>query len=165
MIGRTAKKPANKSTMKDKAQQTLNRPFEAVTVADIKTAIVGKFGSLSQFCRITGRDVYEMNVRLRCTTAKSLEYQQAAFADAKRLCNQPIKGYQLTPIDREKLKAALGRFETITAFCEQNTGYSSVFISRVTHGATQKITPKVKALAKDLGVELEKPETGTPAHV
>lgn len=151
--------------MKDSAKKTFNLPFAEVEAAAIKKAIAGKFGSVSQFSRLTNRDLGELNVRLRGKTPASVVYLEKVFADAKQLCNQPANGYHLTPIQREKLRAALGGFETVVAFCSQNNQFSSVFISRVLHGGTSKITRKVKELAATLSVTLIEPTAGAPAHV
>ena len=144
--------------MKKKTQQTLNLSFAEVEPQEIKAALVDKYGSLSHFCRLTNRDVYELNTRLRCKTQKSTAYMEKVFADAKCTPNGPKEGYNLTATGREKLKAALGQYPTITAFCAQHTAFSSVFISRVLHGGTGKVTRKVTALANTLQVELVTPK-------
>lgn len=143
--------------MKASTKITFNLPFAEVEAADIRLAIADKFGSVSQFARITNRDSYELKLRLRCKGPASIGYLETVFADAKRLCNQPAHGYHLTPIQRDKLRAGLGKHESAVAFCAANPQFSSVFLSRVLHGGTGKITRKVKELATALNVQLIEP--------
>lgn len=147
--------------MKSSTKKTLNLPFAEVEATEIKNAIADKFGSVSQFSRLTNRDLYELNLRLRCKSLLSAEYLQSVFEDAKTIANKLVMGYHLTPIQRDKLRAGLGHYPTVVAFCAEYPQFSSVFISRVLAGNTNKITRKVKALADVLSIEL----VTAPAHV
>ena len=139
--------------MKNQTKKTLSLPFAEVEAKALKAAIVDKFGSLAQFCRITDRSLQILIDRLKHNSATSKQYLAAAFEDAKTRCNQPANGYHLTPILRGRLRAALGG-ATVVEFCSNHAGFSTVFISRTLNGQTEKITPKVRELAQALNVPL-----------
>jgi hypothetical protein len=149
--------------MKESTEKTLSLPIAEVEVTALKDAITDKFGSLSQFARLTGRDRTEMAIRLNRNSQAAIEYQALMLQDAARICAQPLApGYHITPLDRDKIKAALGRYSTITQFCKEckpkgGDAFNSVFISRVLNGVTGKITHRVKQLASVLDVELNAP--------
>jgi hypothetical protein len=115
---------------------------------------------LARFCEITGRNLQEMNTRLLRDTERSRNYLMSADIDAATFCNQP-KAKLLTPVQREKIRAALANHGSITEFCTQaaNRGFSSVYISRVLNGRTKSITPKVEKLAAALAVDLTPTKT------
>ena len=137
---------------------TLNLPFAEVEANELKAAVVAKFGSLAQFCRITGRNLQKANDALRYSSAASKAYLEALFADAKKYCNQPAKNYHLTEFQRKNIRAALGR-STVVEFCQANPSFTPVYVSRITGGRTKKITKMVKELADALKVDLDEQET------
>lgn len=136
------------------ATTLLSRSIEELTNAELKEAITAKFGNLSHFCRLTERGIKELHDNLRYRTEKSTAYLAAALSDAKRLANVPVDGYHLTEEARKKLSNKLLAYASIRAFCEKHKDFSNVFVSRVIHGHTDKVTPKVRALAKTLSVAI-----------
>lgn len=136
------------------ATATLAKPLMAITNAQLKEAVVAKFGSLSHFCRLSGRDLAECDSRLRRRSQASNEYLVAMLADAKRLANTKAEGYHLTDEARKSLSAKLATFPSIREFCRTHKGFSNVFVSRVINGHTEKATKKVKQLANTLSVAI-----------
>jgi hypothetical protein len=123
--------------------------------AKLKASIIAKFDTLARFCEITGRNLQELNTRLLRSTERSRLYLAAVATDVVQRCNQPKPGL-ITAIQREKIRAALGRYSSITEFCTQHAAgaFTSVYVSRILGGRTKSITPKVEKLAAELGVTL-----------
>lgn len=141
--------------MKKSTKETLSLPFAEVEVSALKAAIVDKFDSVANFCRITKRDLQEVNVALRKKTVGNTELLESVFNNACSINHKSAAGYHFTESHKKQIKNALHGFGTITAFCQQYPQFSNDFISRITNRGLSRITKKVKALALILSVDLQ----------
>lgn len=136
----------------------VGKEFSQVSNTEIKAGLMGKFGSLSHFCRLSipARSLPKLNQYLRYRTPLSTPYLEQVWRDAKRLGNVEVEGYHLTEGVRKNISANIARdYTSIRAFCQAYPEFSNVFVSRVTNGHTGKITPKIRELAAALNVELK----------
>ncbi len=135
----------------------VGKEFSQVSNDEIKAGLMGRFGSLSHFCRLStpARKLPELNQNLRYRTERSTPYLERVWKDAKRLANVKVEGYHLTEEARKSLSTKLSGFGSIRAFCEAHSEFSNVFVSRTINGRTGKITPKIRKLATALKVELK----------
>lgn len=141
-------------------QNYFDKPFEAMSTQELKTAIKSKFTNIARFCRLTGRDVYTFNklMRLKRTPANVAELE-AIYNDAKRTDNGPADN-ELDAPARKKIKSAIfAQSENILDFCESH-GFSNTWVSTVLNGGVQKVTPKVKELLGALNLDLSQPQPG-----
>jgi hypothetical protein len=140
--------------VKKSTNATLNLPIAEVEALALKSAIVDKFGSLAHFCRLTQRNLQDVNVALRKKTAGNTDFLNAIKEEARTKKAGPAPGYHFTDSHKKKLRDALNRFGTATDFCQKYPQFSSQFISRITNEGLQRITKKARALASILSVEL-----------
>lgn len=131
------------------------REFEQVSNAELKAAVVAKFGSVLYFCRLSGYNAKELYQSLRYRSAKSSAYLAEVFATAREQAKpEQLVGYHFTEALRKAIAGKLLRYTSVVAFCEQYPQFSNVFISRITGSRyCQRITPKIRALMEVLEVE------------
>ena len=145
--------------MKKSTEKILKKEFSEVTKRDISAAIIDKFGSVAYFSRLTKRNVAEMHVKLRerkfsLEKSNTPAFLESVWEDVKRLACVEIEGYHLTEQQRNELKSKLAAYSSVIAFSEKHPQFTTVFVSRITNGYTEKITKKVREFATVLGVKL-----------
>jgi hypothetical protein len=141
---------------KEKAKKPiLNKPLNFLSSPELQKGIQEKFGTLTRFCKLTKRDVYELNKLLRLKrTPENLELLKVVYDDAKKTENKPVLN-EVTPEIISKIRGKIySNFENVKDFCEKHPEYINTWISSLFNGGIVKLTPKVKKLITILEVEL-----------
>ncbi len=124
---------------------------------NLKKYINKKFGSLSRFARILGKDTIDFHNSL-----KKDENIEGIYKLAKNTKDEPVKGRELTDDLSNLIRIKIySNYRNISAFSASNPKYSISWLSNVINGKTggydtkrKLITTKIKSLCKELGIEL-----------
>lgn len=132
------------------------QPVEDFTAAHLKKTIREKFGTVTKFCKLTNRDVYDFNRLMRLKESEETRAEiRKVYAQIEATENKPA-GNVITDEMRCKIRGAIySKYANVKDFCEKNTDYINTWVSNVLQGHIGKVTPKVKKLLKDLGIETE----------
>jgi len=122
----------------------------------IKARIKRKFGSLSQFARLSGMDRYELQKQFaRRSGNAGFLAQVNAKAGAT---SAQGKGGAIGPEKLARLKQALNAFGGVDKFCLENEAqhgnYSRASIFQLLAGRRKRITPIIRELFAFFDIEL-----------
>jgi hypothetical protein len=119
-----------------------------VTAKSVKDKIREKFGTVTNFLRISGVDQLEFHKACMPFYATKPEYKKI-LAEASVLCDT----LDVTPADNDftdallsVLKASIDEFGGVEVFCEQNPQFSMVSVYQILAGRRKKISPVVRDL-------------------
>lgn len=120
----------------------------------IKQKIRKKFGTVSEFCRISGYDHYDVQKAFMPFYSKDAEFIK--FLDEMSLRCEQI---QYSPEDkalpkkkRELLKEAIDQYGGVWAFCV-NEGYKEVTVHQILQGTRKTMSRTVKKLLLHFNIE------------
>ena len=128
------------------------KPIDQYNQITILKEVKERFGSINNFNKITGRqptDLYYYTYHKRSAVKQTIE---SIYGDIEMF--QPKRLY-LDDLDRSEIRQMIvEKYDTITAFSDDNPEFSTFWVSRIVNGNLSRITGKVKRLLETLEIEL-----------
>lgn len=130
---------------------------QVINTNELKDFIQGKFGRISRFARLIGRDPVVVHNQL-----KGQIHAKELFKLAKDTTDKPLKDLEVTEELSEKIRVTIyTQHKNITDFSNQHPEFSNTWISNVINGKSggyeterKMITPKIKNLCKTLKIKI-----------
>ena len=131
------------------------KPIDQYNQITILKEVKERFGSINNFNKITGRQPTDLYYLKNYTYHKRSAVKQtieSIYGDIEMF--QPKRLY-LDDLDRSEIRQMIvEKYDTITAFSDDNSEFSTFWVSRIVNGNLSRITGKVKRLLETLEIEL-----------
>ena len=129
-----------------------------MTIEKLRSKIITKFGSISNFCRITNIDRMEIQKLFLAKKNKVLKvHQQERIDELNKLCSRTDKNgnsdKDLTAEIRTKIKEAIDELGGVEKFCETHP-FSMNSVFQIVAGRRKFRTQKVNDLIDTLNIEI-----------
>ncbi len=123
---------------------------------NLRTKVREKFGTITNFLRISGIDKGDFQKAFMDFYAEKPEFKKL-IVEADKLCdeldNQNPVDDQLSDEKRQLLKEAIDKEGGVIKFCKDNTKFSQVSVFQILSGRRKRISPIIKNLLEHFKIE------------
>jgi hypothetical protein len=123
-----------------------------MTKKDLKKKILKKFGTISHFSRLSGRDRYELQKFFARHLDKEEIAEMSAVADSTRFeeSDDTVSDEKITQL-REAVKAS----GSIAGFCSDNPDFPIATVKEIIYGYRKKKSPQVRKLFAHFNINID----------